>query len=48
MSNALAGDVSLNLRLVGPIYTGPKKCPSNGNSPKSVSSQGVCIKADET
>lgn len=29
MSQALAGDVSLNLRLVDPIDTDPNKCPSD-------------------
>lgn len=45
MSDALAGDVSLNLGLVDPIDTDPDKCPSNGYGPKSVSPQRVCVKA---
>lgn len=48
MSEALAGDVSLNLGLVDAIDTDPDKCPSNGYGPKSVSPQGVCVKASET
>lgn len=48
MSDALAGDVSLNLGLVDPIDTDPDKCPSDGYGPKSVSSQRVCVKACET
>lgn len=48
LSHALAGDVSLNLGLVSSVYIGPKKCSSNGNSPKSVPPQRVCVKADET
>lgn len=45
MSDALAGDVSLNLGLVDPIDTGPEECPSDGYGPKSVSPQRVDVKA---
>lgn len=45
MSDALAGDVSLNLRLVDSIDTAPDECPSNAYGPKSVPSQRVCVKA---
>lgn len=48
MSDALAGDVSLNLSLVDSIDTGPNESPSNCYGPKSVSPQRVCVKADET
>lgn len=48
MSDALAGDVSLNLGLVDAIDTDPNECPSDGYGPKSVSSQRVCVKAGET
>ncbi len=48
MSDALAGDVSLNLCLVDPVDTDPNKCPSYGYGPKSVSPQRVCVKACET
>lgn len=48
MSDALAGDVSLNLSLVHSVDTGPNESPSNGYGPKSVSPQRVCVKADET
>lgn len=37
MSDALAGDVSLDLSLVDPIDTDPNECPSDGYSPKRVS-----------
>lgn len=45
LSDALAGDVSLNLGLVDPIDTGPEECPSDGYGPKSVSPQRVHVKA---
>lgn len=45
MSDALAGDVSLNLGLVDSIDTGPDERPSNAYGPKSVSSQRICVKA---
>jgi len=45
MSDALAGDVSLNLGLVDPVDTDPDECPPNGYGPKCVSPQRVCIKA---
>lgn len=48
VSDALAGDVSLNLGLVDSIDTDPNKSPSNGYGPKSVFPQGVCVKTDET
>lgn len=48
MSDALAGDVSLNLGLVDPIDTDPDERPANGYGPKSVSPQRVCVKASET
>lgn len=37
MSQALAGEVSLNLGLVDPVDTDPNKCPSDSYGPKSVS-----------
>lgn len=48
MSEALAGDVSLNLGLVDPIDTDPDECPSDGYGPESVSPQRVCVKAGKT
>lgn len=45
MSDALAGDVSLNLGLVDPIDTGPDKCPSNADGPKCVSPHRARVKA---
>lgn len=47
MSDALAGDISLNLGLVDSIDTGPDKRPPKGYGPKSVSPQRVCIKAGQ-
>ncbi len=47
MRDALAGDVSLNLGLVNPIDIEPTKGPSKGHGPKSVSPQGVQVKAGE-
>lgn len=48
MSDGLAGDVSLDLSLVDPIDTAPDECPANAYSPKSVSPQGVHVKAGVT
>lgn len=48
MSDALAGDVSLDLGLVDPINTDPDKSPSNWYGKKCVSPQWVCVKAIET
>lgn len=48
MSDALAGDVSLDLGLVDPIDTDPDKSPSNWYGPKCVSPQWIYIKAIET
>lgn len=52
LSNALAGDVSLNLCLVNPIDAGPDKRSTNGYSPEGVSSQRVhiiaCIRKGQT
>lgn len=48
VSDALAGDVSLNLGLVDPVDAGPHKRPPNGYGPKSVSPQRVRVKAGGT
>lgn len=48
MSDALAGDVSLDLSLVDSIDADPHKSPTNGYSPKSVSPRRFGVKADET
>lgn len=47
VSDALAGDVSLNLGLVDPIDADPHKDPPNGYRPKGVSPQGVHVKTGE-
>ncbi len=48
MSDALAGDVSLNLDLASPIDIDPAECPSDEKGPKSVSPKWVEVKAVET
>lgn len=48
MSDAFAGDVSLNLGLVSPINNYPANSSSNGYGPERVSPQGVNVKTGET
>lgn len=48
MSDALTGDVPLNLGLVDPIDTGPDEGPTDTNGPESVSPQRVWVKASGT
>lgn len=48
MSDALTGDVPLNLGLVDPIDTGPDEGPTNAYGPESVSPQRVRVKASGT
>lgn len=45
LTDALTGDVPLNLGLVDPIDTGPHKGPTNAYGPESVSPQWVWVKA---
>lgn len=45
LTDALTGDVPLNLGLVDPIDTGPHKGPTNADGPESVSPQWVWVKA---
>lgn len=48
MSDALTGDVPLNLGLVDPIDTGPDEGPTDTYGPESVSPQRVWVKASGT
>lgn len=48
MTDALTGDVPLNLGLVDAIDAGPDKGPTNAYGPESVSSQWVWVKAGAT
>lgn len=48
MSDTLAGDISLNLRLVAPIDACPDSISSKDQGPKRVSPQGVYVEAGET
>ena len=45
MSDALAGDISLNHGLVSSIDSDPATRPSDDHGPKSVSPQRVHVKA---
>lgn len=48
LSDALAGDVPLNLGLVDPIDAGPDEGPADAYGPESVSPQRVWVKANGT
>lgn len=48
VSDALAGDVPLNLGLVDPIDAGPDEGPTDAYGPESVSPQRVWVKANGT
>lgn len=48
LSDALAGDVPLNLGLVDPVDAGPDEGPADTYGPERVSPQRVWVKANGT
>lgn len=45
MESVFACDVSLDLRLVNPVYTSPRESPTYNNRPEGVPLQRIGIKA---